>query len=85
MSNMPSELHETVERRLLAPSQVALLLDNGSLVLMTSLTGMQLTLDAQASYNLLDLLINHKDFLHQLAQPNNQAAERAHEDWANDE
>jgi hypothetical protein len=89
MSDQPSELHETIERRLLAPSQVALLLDNGSLALMNSSTGMQITLDAAASNSLLDLLFAHKDFLHQCIQPGNQAAqelaEQAHEDWANNE
>ncbi len=89
MSDKPSELHEIIERRRLSPGQVALLLDNGSLALMNSATGMQITLDAAASNSLLDLLDAHKDFLHQLAQPGNQAAqevaEQTHEDWANDE
>ena len=84
-----SSLHETIERRLLAPYQVALLLDNGSLALMNSATGMQITLDAQATKSLLDLLSAHKALLQQLTQPGNQAeqeaVERAHEDWANDE
>ncbi len=84
-----SSLHETIERRLLAPYHVALLLDNGSLVLMASNTGAQIAMDAVEAYSLLDLLSHHKDFLRQLTQPGNQAeqeaAERAHEDWANDE
>lgn len=63
-----TSLHETIERRLLAPYQVALLLDNGSLALMNSATGMQitLTLDAAAAFNLLDLLYDHREMLHQL-------------------
>ena len=66
--DQPQELHETIERRLLAPYQVALLLDNGSLALMNSATGMQitLTLDAAAAFNLLDLLYDHREMLHQL-------------------
>jgi hypothetical protein len=75
MSDKPSELHEIIERRLLAPSQVALLLDNGSLALMNSATGMQITLDATASGSLLDLLSTHKDFLHQFAQPGDQTCD----------
>jgi len=63
-----SELHETIERRLLAPYKVALLLDNGSLALMDSHTGMQIALDATSAYSLLDLLNNHKDLLHRLSQ-----------------
>ncbi len=61
-----SSLHETIERRLLAPYQVALLLDNGSLALMNSNTGAQITLDAAAAFNLLDLLYDHRDLLHRL-------------------
>ena len=49
-----AELHGIIERRLLASYQVALLLDNGSLALMNSNTSMQITLDAKASYSLLD-------------------------------
>jgi hypothetical protein len=85
MSQQPQELHEVRERRLLGPYKVALLLDNGSLVLMDSDSGTQTVLDAGAADTLLDLLSTHKDFLHQLAQPGDQTAERAHEDWANDE
>jgi hypothetical protein len=89
MSDQSQGLHETRERRLLAPYHVALLLDNGSLVLMASNTGVQIAMDAGEAYSLLDLLSAHKDFLQQLAQPGNQAAQeatdQAHEDWANDE
>ncbi len=63
-----SELHETIERRLLAPYKVALLLDNGSLSLMDSKTGMQIYLDVAEAYNLLDMLYNHRDLLHRLSQ-----------------
>ncbi len=68
--DQPQELHETIERRLLAPYQVALLLDNGSLALMNSATGMQitLTLDAQAAKSLLDLLYDHRELLHRLGR-----------------
>ncbi len=61
-----SSLHETIERRLLAPYQVALLLDNGSLALMN----MQITLplDAQAAKSLLDLLATHRELLHRLGR-----------------
>ncbi len=61
----PSELHEIIERRLLAPYRVALLLDNGSLVLMSSNTGAQMTMDATEANNLLDLLYAHRDLLYQ--------------------
>lgn len=85
MSDQPQGLHEIRERRLLAPYHVALLLDNGSLVLMASNTGAQIAMDAGEAHSLLDLLSAHKDFLHQFVQPSDQTAERAHEDWANDE
>ncbi len=61
-----SELHEIVERRLLAPYHVALLLDNGSLVLMASNTGAQIAMDATEANSLLDLLYTHRDLLHRL-------------------
>lgn len=64
MSNQPSELHGIIERRLLAPGQVALLLDNGSLSLMNSNTGIQITLDAAAAQSLFDLLSGHREELH---------------------
>ncbi len=63
-----SELHETVERRLLAPYKVARLLDNGSLSLMDSKTGMQIYLDVSEAYSLLDMLSNHRERLHRLSQ-----------------
>ena len=62
-----SELHEIIERRLLAPYHVALLLDNGSLVLMASNTGAQIAMDADEAYNLLDLLYTHREMLHRLS------------------
>ena len=63
-----SELHETIKRRLLAPYHVALLLDNGSLVLMASNTGAQIAMDAIEANSLLDMLYTHRDLLHQLSQ-----------------
>ncbi|HET8853056.1 MAG TPA: hypothetical protein VFN02_11060 [Ktedonobacteraceae bacterium] len=62
-----SELHEIIERRLLAPYHVALLLDNGSLVLMASNTGAQIAMDAAEAYSLLDLLSTHREQLHRLS------------------
>ncbi len=85
MSDQPQELHNVIERRLLGPYKVALLLDNGSLALMDSEKGTQTVLDAGAADTLLDLLSAHKDFLRQFTQPGNQTAKQAHEDWANDE
>src|SRR5260370_27671373 len=74
MSDKPSELHEIIERRRLSPGQVALLLDNGSLALMNSATGMQIPLDAAASNSLLDLFDAPHDLLPELATPGHQAA-----------
>ncbi len=63
-----AEFHETVERRLLAPYHVALVLNNGSLILMASNTGAQITMDAKEAYRLLDLLYNHRDMLYRCSQ-----------------
>jgi hypothetical protein len=59
------KLHDILERRLLAPYQVAHLLDDGSLALMESRHGVQITLGATAASSLLDLLYNHRDLLYQ--------------------
>ncbi len=72
MSDQSQALHETIERRLLAPYQVALLLDNGALALMDSRAGAQITLDSDAAYNLLDLLSAHKTLLQQISQGQDQ-------------
>ena len=68
MSDQPQELHNVIERRLLGPYKVALLLDNGSLVIMSSDNSTQVVLDAQASYNLLGLLYTHREMLDRLSQ-----------------
>jgi hypothetical protein len=70
------ELHEVMERHLLSPDKEAMLLDDGSLVLMASDTGTQMVLDAVAGYVLLDLLYNHKAFLHRSGHQQEKGSEQ---------
>ncbi len=61
-----SNQHQVVERRVLAPNQTAVLLANGNLTLAESKRGVQITIDAYAAYDLLDMLYQHKEWLHQI-------------------
>jgi hypothetical protein len=64
MSDQEEELHEAIERRLLGPNRVAMLIDGGRLVLVAHDKGTQMVLDAGAANNLLDLLHRLRELLH---------------------
>ncbi len=66
------ELHEAIERRVLGPNRVGMILDDGRLVLIAHDKGVQMVLDAAASSNLLDLLSAHKTLLQQISQGQDQ-------------
>ncbi len=58
--------HQVIARRVLAPTQTAVLLASGNLSLADGKRGVQMTLDADAVYDLLDMLYQHRDELHRL-------------------
>ena len=72
MNDQPEELHEAIERRVLGPNWVGMILDDGRLVLIAHDKGVQLVLDAATSSNLLDLLSVHKTLLQQISQGQDQ-------------